>query len=164
MSEYLNELQKQALLLSASGLGVCFAILYRITRQIVKATYEERGNFFVIVNVVLGLISGMILAQFLPVNNVGDLGTLTTPTLALLGGFSATAVFRIMTKIVEAIENLFSSDAEERVEVAKERADANVRSTQAALANELLRARGDPNVVARIDELIDRLAGGDGAV
>lgn len=161
MQSYADELLKQALLLSASGLGVCFAILYRISRQIVKATYEERSSFLVTVDIVLGLIGGTILSQLIPIGTVGDLGTLTTPTLALLGGFSASAVFRILTKIVESVEGLFSPGAEEKLEATQERAEADITSTRAAITNALVQARNGPNLGSEIDNVISRLVRGE---
>ena len=37
------------------------------------------------------------------------------PTIALLGGFSASAVYRILTRMVEALESIFSGGAREQV-------------------------------------------------
>lgn len=147
---YAEELQKQAFLLASAGLGVCFAQLYRLSRDVAAATYDEGRNFQVFVAVILGLASGTILAQFIPLTSVGSLGSLTKPTLALIGGFSSSLVFRILTRLVDSVEALFAPDADTQKETAGREKEAQATETRAAVARELIRVQGqlpDPEVL-----------------
>lgn len=138
---YKQELAKQLFLVSAAGLGACFAILYRIGREVARATYDLRQGFSVLVDLVLGLVAGVILSQLVPVGSVGKLGTLTKPTLALLGGFSAKLVFNILTRIVQAVESLFSPDPQAEQDGSAAKAANDVRDARSGLARDLVRLR-----------------------
>jgi hypothetical protein len=135
--DYLDELQRQAFLLSAAGLGACFAVLYRVRAQVLNATYSEDGNFELFLSLVLGLISGTILAQLVPIDEVGKLGTLTKPTLALVGGFSSSLVFRVLSRIVDSVEAIFAPDADDRAQITQQQTDAQVRDARSGVALEL---------------------------
>jgi hypothetical protein len=70
----------------------------------------------------LGLVAGFILVALVPIGSgSGGEGATTgaqalgPPTIALLGGFSASAVYRILTRMVEALESIFSGGAREQM-------------------------------------------------
>ena len=119
IADFASELQKQGFLLASAGLGACFTVLYSISGKVSAGTYEEGKSFEVFVNILLGLISGTILGQMIPINSVGDLGTLTRPTLALIGGFSFSVVFGILDRIVETIEGLFAPSKEQQESITR---------------------------------------------
>ncbi|MEY2420018.1 MAG: hypothetical protein QOI95_85 [Acidimicrobiaceae bacterium] len=156
---YSDELQKQAFLLCSAGLGVSFAILYRISRQVANATYDEAHNFQVTIKLVLGLTSGTILAQLVPIDSVGQLGTLTKPTLALIGGFSSSLVFRVLTRLVESVEGLFAPDAEQQAEIAQRESTLKLRDANSSIVGDLIRVRSlpPPAIAVELDNLIERL-------
>ena len=141
---YSDELQTQAFLLCSAGLGVSFAILHRISRQVANATYDEAHNFQVTIKVVLGLASGTILAQLVPINSLGQLGTLTKPTLALIGGFSSSLVFRVLTRLVESIEGLFAPDAEQQAEIAQRETNRKLGDAHSSIVRDITRVRSLP--------------------
>jgi hypothetical protein len=47
-------------------------------------------------------------------------GTLGPPTLALLGGFSASVVYQILTRMASAVESMFHGDMRTRMSVAEQ--------------------------------------------
>ena len=60
---------------------------------------------------VLGLIAGIVLSSLVPIESGADGGgSFTRPFLALLGGFSAAVVFRILERVVGTLESLVRGD------------------------------------------------------
>ncbi len=108
-----------AYLLSAAVLGAAFGQLYRITRYIGNGTYDRRLDSTYTTNLVLGAVAGILLAILIPLDDVGSANAgLTKPVLALLGGFSARAVHRILSRFVDAVETLVRGDPRDEVEAA----------------------------------------------
>lgn len=62
------------------------------------------------------MISGTILALLIPVQD-DTLRVAAKPTLAMLGGFSVTVVYRLLNRMVETVETLIYGDAKETAEV-----------------------------------------------
>lgn len=160
---YSTQLLIQLYLLSASGLGAIFAILYPLTTAVSAGTYDENDNARYVVHVVVGLISGTILGQLLPIDSVGALGDLTRPTLALLGGFSASLVYKILTQLVRAVENVFSDSetSAATAAAAAANAEAMISRERQTLARELIELRRQlPQAAVALDAVIDRLLRG----
>lgn len=139
----------QSFLLCAAGLGACFAALFRAGRTVEAGTYDSRFDSSYYCRLVLGLMSGIMLAelvgpQFIDSSNSPELGAAATqafakPTLALLGGFSATVVHRVLERLVQAVESLVAGDAEADVEA--KAAALRIRA-QAELAEEKMKVAG----------------------
>ena len=96
--------------------------------------------------IVLGMAVGLIVAELVPLDG-GD-GTLTAlarPAVALVGGFSASIVHRVLSRLITALEALFSGDAEEqedaRRELAQKRADELLNQAERANLATLLEIR-----------------------
>jgi len=103
-------------LLSAAGLGACFAALFQANRHIANNTFDPKYEASYWIRVVLGLMAGIILAELIPLALVGGSSAghaLGKPMLALLGGFSAAAVYRVVAKIVDSLESLVRGDGRE---------------------------------------------------
>jgi hypothetical protein len=109
-------------LLAAGSLGACFAGLFQANRFIANSTFDPKYESSYWIRIVLGLMAGIILSELIPLNFIagdeaGGSGTAThlqalgKPVLALLGGFSAAAVYRIISRIVDALESLVRGDA-----------------------------------------------------
>jgi hypothetical protein len=105
--------------LSAAGLGAAFAGLFAANRSVSEGTFDLTQESSYWTMIVLGLIGGVLLAQILP-NDFEGLGELTKPLLALLGGFSAPAVYGILNRLVQTVEALVQGDASEML-AAKEK-------------------------------------------
>ncbi|HYR07786.1 MAG TPA: hypothetical protein VEQ60_08450 [Longimicrobium sp.] len=143
--------------LAAAGIGASFAMLFQLNDQIVNRTFDPDENAAYWVKFFLGLVAGFILVALVPIGS-GDADPANTgmqalgpPTIALLGGFSASAVYRILTRMVEALESIFSGGAKEQAVAAEKAASAraNEESMQGRLA-----------VAGQLVELQQKLAAG----
>jgi hypothetical protein len=138
-------------LLSAAGLGACFAGLFLANRYIANNTFDPKYEASYWIRIVLGLMAGIILAELIPLDLLGGTGslaaasgtgaehttasavnTLGKPVLALLGGFSAAAVYRVISKIVDALESLVRGDNRENAAVLDQATKAQYQSQLAA--------------------------------
>jgi hypothetical protein len=92
-------------LLSASGLGATFGALFEAYQYVAEGRYDTKYDSLYWTRIGLGLVSGLMLAELLPQKG-GEL--LERPLLALLGGFSASVVHRVLQRLVEVIEGVFA--------------------------------------------------------
>ena len=133
--------------LSAAGLGAAFAGLFRANQAVDDGTFDSTHESSYWTMIVLGLIGGTLLAQILP-NDFEGLGDLTKPLLALLGGFSAPAVYSILDRLVQTVQALVQGDGNERV-AAQER-EAKARVQEEAIQNRM-------HMAARIVKLQEQI-------
>jgi hypothetical protein len=109
---FLNEV----FLLCAAGLGATFAALFQVNRYIVNCTYDPKYEACYWIKFVLGMIAGFMLSELIDIHSTAATsGDLTRPVLAMVGGFSATVVYRILTRLTETIESLFQGDTKEMI-------------------------------------------------
>ncbi|GLS27247.1 hypothetical protein [Marinibactrum halimedae] len=137
-----NLLMNQLFLLTCAGVGASFANLFQAAKYVSQKTYDPQFDASYWSRIILGLISGLIMVELLPqslwsdtlsntegtsaVSSVKDFGK---PALAMLGGFSAGLVYRILARIVEAIESVFASPSDVRE---SERATNSARLAEAS--------------------------------
>ena len=163
----LDLLVNELFLLSAAGIGAAFAALFTANHYIAEGTYDPQYEASYWVRFVLGLIAGIVLASLIPITSGADGGqSFTRPFLALLGGFSAAVVFRILQRIVSTLESLVQGERSE-VEAARKRvaaSEAVQRRTQEQLrvGAALVRLRAQiaaglppEQLIASVTELID---------
>jgi len=101
-------------LMSVAGLGAAFSNLSTINRYIEQANYDPTFEGTYWVRVVLGLISGVVLAEILfdlamkgGVTSSGQLAPAgERVVLAFLGGFATAPVQRLLTNLSDAIGTL----------------------------------------------------------
>ena len=111
----LNEL----FLLSAAALGASFSALFIANRYIQEGTFDPKYNISYWIRFVLGLIAGFILATLIDFEALEKAGTNSSssafirPLLAMIGGFSAAVVYRILSRLAETVESLFRGDMRE---------------------------------------------------
>lgn len=169
---YWEELTRQLFFLTAAGLGALFATLYPITAAATAGTYDENDDASYIMRIVVGLISGTILGQLITVDDAGGLGGLTRPTLALIGGFSASLVFKILSRMVQGIESIFSDGVGDGgytsggwAAAANTKAEVKVLAEREAIARELMELKGQElqgsPTYLRLDDLIGRIIRGE---
>ena len=131
-------------LLSCAGLGASFATLFQAHRYVANATYDPQYDASYGARLILGIIAGLILVEMLPSHlyDNGSMRSFGKPALAMLGGFSATAVHRLLHRLVETLETLVRGDPRPAAEAAFEarRAQAATERVQwkGELAAELL--------------------------
>lgn len=144
--------------LAAAGIGASFAMLFALNDQITARTFDPDETPAYWVKFFLGLVAGFILVALVPIDSgSGAQGATTStqalgpPTVALLGGFSASAVYRILTRMVEALESVFTGGAREQAAAAEKGAlsRAAEESSQGRMA-----------VAGQLVDLQQQLAGG----
>lgn len=129
-----------------AALGASFYALFEVYKYITKNSYDPKYDSMYWIRFVLGIVSGVILAQFIFVdpailgqsandvsaemNSSRELGGFMfyKPLLAFLGGFSARVVHKILNSMVEAIETFISGSTRDLL-VAREEA-AKVKMEQ----------------------------------
>ncbi|NKC14819.1 MAG: hypothetical protein GKR94_22330 [Gammaproteobacteria bacterium] len=166
----LNEL----FLLSAAGMGASFAQLYEVHKYVRDATYDASYEPIYWIRLVLGVTSGMIIAMLVDLEALLDSERVHfgQPTLAMLGGFSASAVYRILSRFVETLEALVRGDDKAQRRLAAEQARAGAEAervrqnadmfkavaamrTQLSSAN--LSEEERKSIESRLDNLSDKL-------
>jgi hypothetical protein len=105
----LNEL----FLLTAGGLGAAFSSLFTASRYIKAGTYDPKHESTYWLRLILGLMAGLLLAALIPVGGA-DSSELSKPLLALLGGFSASVLYRILERLVQTVESLVRGETHEQ--------------------------------------------------
>ena len=119
-------LLNEIFLLSAAAIGASFAALFQANRYIQEATFDPLYESSYWIRFVLGILAGTMLASLLPIESYikengkvisGSLQGFGQPLLALLGGFSASAVYRILTRLTAAVEALVRGDTRELLAV-----------------------------------------------
>lgn len=129
--------------LAAAGIGASFAMLFALNEQVVARTFDPDETAAYWVKFFLGVVAGFILVSLVPVDAGSGAEGATTgtqalgpPTVAMLGGFSASAVYRILTRMVEALESVFTGGAKEQAAAAEKAASTRAaeESSQARMA------------------------------
>lgn len=112
MSEGRELLLNLLFLLACAGLGASFSALFQANSYIASMNYDPRYDSSYWSRILLGLISGLILVELLPADiyQEGSMKTFGKPALAILGGFSATLVHRVLQRLVDTFESLVRGD------------------------------------------------------
>ena len=133
--EGLQLLYVQSILLSSAAIGASFAALFKANSYVTAAIYDPKYESSYWVRFVVGLISGIILTQLIPINinavadaaekSMGTEGSgmslaAIRITMALVGGFSANLVYTILDRIVETVQSFISPPVQEDPQVMKD--------------------------------------------
>lgn len=169
--------QNYLFLIAAAGLGASFASLFQANKYIKEGTFDPKFNASYWNRFLLGVMAGMIMAFFIPLETFdaegkGDLQGMGKPLMAILGGFSSAAVHRILSRIVASLESLVKGDpkvvmdaTEEKARFIASRRESQVRMGISAKLTGLRRMMGnkaDPKQVkAALDKLQDELLSGE---
>ncbi len=129
-------------LLCAAGVGASFSALFTANHYVSAGTFDPKYDSSYWVRFFLGLIAGVILTTLVSIEAGDPAHVLAPPTLALIGGFSANVVYRIIDRLVDAAESPFRADprdvhAAERL-AAKVRYEQQLAETKARLAGVLV--------------------------
>jgi hypothetical protein len=150
--------------LAAGGLGAAFSALFTAHRYIKDGVYDPKYESTYWLRFILGLMAGLLLPALVPVAGEGESGAVTRPLLALLGGFSASVLYRVLERLVSTIETLVRTDprqlrsADQKVAAAQSSEQLAVE--RLALVGDLrqlqdqARAGGDRELAARIEQLV----------
>jgi hypothetical protein len=89
----------------SASLGACFAALFQANNYIMCGVFDPKYAPSYWIRLLVGIMAGLILASLIPVDPKA-LNGLGKPTLALIGGFSASLVYRILNLLVGIIEDM----------------------------------------------------------
>ena len=120
--------------LSAAGLGASFAALFVANRFVANTSFDPKYNSSYWIRFVLGLMAGLMLATTLSGSVSPSLRTFAKPSLAMLGGFSAATVYRMMARLIESLESIIRGDM-------RELSKLDARSMEARLSEEAAQER-----------------------
>ena len=139
-------------LLCCAGLGASFATLFQAHHYVAASTYDPKYDASYGARLILGVIAGLILVEMLPAQLFaqGSMHSFGRPALAMLGGFSATAVHRVLQRLVETLETLVQGDRSAEV-------GATLAANRARAAGE--RAQWQGELAARLLDLQQSLDG-----
>jgi hypothetical protein len=116
--EFIDKTLTAAYLVTASALGASFAALFKVRRYVENLSYDDQYESSYWVRFVLGLLAGLILSvslsNLLPTDN--QQFKISVPLLALIGGFSSDLVYRILKRLLDAIETLIQGSTSEIIE------------------------------------------------
>jgi len=169
-------LLEELFLISAAAIGASFIALFEANRFIADGTYDPKYDAAYWSRFVLGIIAGMILAMLIPMGKLdpstneiqGPMGAMTKPTLAMLGGFSAKVVYRILRRLVDTVESLVRGETRDVVAAQGQAASARYAEQEAqnriSLATSLtklqqqLNSSGDPEAIrGELDRILNKL-------
>ena len=121
----------QAFLLCCAGLGAAFAGLFTANRYIAQGTYDPKYDSSYWSSMILGFMAGTIIVELLPTElfkaEGSELASFGKPTFALLGGFAANMLYRLLKRLVDTIEHFVRGERSAIDE-------ANARAEQASRA------------------------------
>ncbi len=120
-NEGLSLLLNLLFILSASALGAAFYALFQANKYLSQGTFDPKYEPTYWTRFVLGLVSGMILSELLHIDPkdmsaISSSQAFVKPTLAILGGFSTGAVYRILNRMVEAVESLVQGNIDQELD------------------------------------------------
>lgn len=126
-------------LIFCAGLGASFAALFQAHRYIAEATYDPRYDASYGARLILGVIAGLILVEMLPRDlfESGGMRSFGKPALAMLGGFSATAVHRLLQRLVDTLDALVKGDPASGITAMRNAERAQTAQTRAQMQSEL---------------------------
>ncbi|WP_426398122.1 hypothetical protein ACN9M1_05630 [Ralstonia sp. R-29] len=151
-------------LLFCAGLGASFATLFQAHRYVAASTYDPKYDASYGARLILGVIAGLILVEMLPAQlfDRGSMHNFGKPALAMLGGFSATAVHRLLQRLVDALETLVrgdrAADADAAMQAYRARAASERTQWQSELAANLIDLQQSLDNTASPEAMRQRLA------
>lgn len=159
----LNEL----FFLAAGGLGAAFSALFTAYRYISDGTYDPKYESSYWVRFILGLMAGLLLPALIPLGADGG-ESFSRPLLALLGGFSASVLYRILERLVSTVESLVRTDsgdarggereiAAARAELEADRARLELAARLRELQQEVRESGASGQLRDGIDDLVQQL-------
>lgn len=138
--------------LSAAAMGASVALLSMLSQEVQAANFDPHHEPLYWLKFVLGLIAGLLLATLVEVDasslaqpgNSSEMAShfssrVTSALLALLGGFSAQPLYRILTRLSTALELLFTGIPATRAEEGESQGRASGRAPAGRDSHELAR-------------------------
>lgn len=179
-----EQVERLAFLLAAAGVGGSFYALFKMNGYIKNGTFDMKYAPTYWSRFVLGLVSGVLLSELFvvfietlpstansaPNNDAEPLTSapyLMKPILAIIGGFSANLVYRILNRLIDAIESLFKGSTDEMIShkqnefmlantANENRLKAESASNLIQLKQQLIHSNVPQNVLDQLDSTIEQ--------
>ena len=104
--------------ITAAGMGASFAVLYEVNRHTLQAAFDPIYEPVYWTRFALGLIAGLLLAELVPVDMSQSIyHGVAKPTLALLGGFSASVVYHLLIHLRNTMEAFIQPGASDTLDL-----------------------------------------------
>ena len=151
--------------LTSASLGASFSTLFQANRFIINNTFDPKYESSYWIRYVLGIIAGIMLATIIPMpDNIGKLDNANAqlviasrPLLAMLGGFSSALVYRILYRMVFAVESVFIGKQSDQVEAKITNINAKnemaKENEKQRFVNQLVSLQGQINLGKSTDEM-----------
>jgi hypothetical protein len=150
--------------ITSASLGAAFSNLFQANKHILKNTFDPKYETSYWIRFVLGVIAGFLLAVIIPMperfmedNHTTNMEVFMRPLLAMLGGFSAALVYRILFRMVYAVESIFigkqSDVVEQKITNIKAANEMDKENERQKLINQLLSLQGQINKGKTPDEI-----------
>lgn len=130
-----DQVERLAFLLACASVGASFYALFKMNSYINQGTFNMKYSATYWSRFVLGLVAGVLLSELFVVFINPDVSSqeiaeqdgldegsmlnsanyLLKPILAILGGFSASLVYRILNRLIEAVESIFKGSSSEAI-------------------------------------------------
>ena len=113
-SEGVTLLLNQLFLLGCAGLGATFACLNQVNYYVKKGIYDPKFDSTYWTLVIMGLMGGLIIAELIPMQaldpkDAAEITSFGKPVAALLGGFSADVIYRILNRLVDMVNQFLGN-------------------------------------------------------
>ncbi|MEO1052478.1 MAG: hypothetical protein AAFX87_17735 [Bacteroidota bacterium] len=159
-SNGLSLLLNLVFILAAAGIGGGFSSLYRVNGYLIAGTFDPRFSSTYWTRFLLGLIAGLIISELIPVNfNFSDIEggqsgqdeaatqAFIKPSLAIFGGFSATFVYNVLERMIQALGSLLKGDVRTVVSAEKKKIEnelnTKMSTSRMRLASKLMDIQGN---------------------
>lgn len=172
------EVYRTIAIIFGAGLGSSFYALFTANRYVTARTFDLGYSSVYMTRWILGIIAGVILANIIVPDLKSNemkpdlLAQLGPPMIAMIGGYSAEAVNKILRKLVAMIVALFESETldivRSREQEMKVKYTAENTKKRISTAIELTKIYGEfqssleakPDTGNKIKELLNNLIGG----
>ncbi|MBT8383970.1 MAG: hypothetical protein KJO59_16660, partial [Ignavibacteria bacterium] len=160
----------------ASGLGAFFFSLYTANKYVVSRTFDPKYVTFYYNRIIIGILSGYILANIIDVKALLNISenvfTQFSPyVIAILGGFSADAVIKVLNRIVAMLVTMVEGNAKELVKAKEDelrtKFSADLLHLKLNYSKELLpiitehEGTADEETVQKLKELMNKWISGE---
>ena len=94
---------------SIAGLGVLFHLLKKVSADVLNSTLVPEETINYVAQILLGIMSGLIISEMIVLysDNPNDINLFNKSILALIGGFSADAIFSVLEGLILRLKNIF---------------------------------------------------------
>ncbi len=168
-------------LLACASVGASFYALFKMNSYINQGTFDMKYSATYWSRFVLGLVAGVLLSELFVVfinptestekitSNEGlnenvvldSANYLLKPILAILGGFSANLVYRILNRLIEAVESIFKGSSSEAVQQMQQKmtmeGQENEHRIKSVAAQQILALKSDLVAKGAGAEALDKI-------